>query len=35
VEGKVASELERRAIRVLVENVRGVSGFIDKLNVAA
>src|SRR5262249_40115673 len=35
VEGKVASELERRAIRVLVENIRGVSGFIDKLTSAA
>ena len=34
LEGTVSSELERRAIRVLVENVKGVSGFIDKLGVA-
>lgn len=35
LEGTVSSELERRAIRVLVENVRGVAGFIDRLSVAA
>ncbi|MBB3317737.1 MULTISPECIES: CBS domain-containing protein [unclassified Rhizobium] len=33
LEGTVSSELERRAIRVLVENVKGVDGFIDKLNL--
>ncbi|WP_331371499.1 CBS domain-containing protein [Sinorhizobium chiapasense] len=33
LEGKVKSELERRAIKVLMENVHGVESYVDRLAV--
>jgi CBS domain-containing protein len=34
LEGKVSSELQRRAVAVLVENVEGVAGYKDDLSIA-
>jgi hypothetical protein len=35
VTGGIQSELQRRAVKVLVEGVRGVTGYVDRLNIPA
>jgi osmotically-inducible protein OsmY len=33
VTGNIDSELQRKAIRVLVEGVRGINGFVDRTHI--
>jgi CBS domain-containing protein len=35
IEGGIESELQRKAVKVLVESVRGVSGYVDRLHIPA
>jgi CBS domain-containing protein len=33
VEGTIESELQRKAVRVLVEGIRGTNGYVDRLRI--
>lgn len=35
IKGDIESELLRRAVKVLVEGVRGVNGYVDRMNISA
>lgn len=34
IKGDLESELQRRAVKVLVEGVRGVNGYVDRMNIS-